>query len=72
MRHILRLATGASAMGYRDLCLELTRRQQQQQQAGAATGGAKGAATPPRKVTPPLAEGVPPKDWARPSFAVPP
>ena len=27
---------------------------------------------PPRKVTPPLAEGVPPKDWARTSFAVAP
>ena len=27
---------------------------------------------PPREVTPPLAEGVPPKDWARTSFAVAP
>ena len=27
---------------------------------------------PPREVTPPLAEGVPPEDWARASFAVAP
>ena len=27
---------------------------------------------PPREVTPPLAEGVPPKDWAQTSFAVAP
>ena len=40
-----------------------------------APAGARPAPTgpfPPRKVTPPLAEGVPPKDWARTSFAVAP
>ena len=40
--------------------------------AARAPAPADAGPFPPRKVTPPLAEGVPPKDWARTSFAVAP